>query len=216
MLIAAGCSAGSLGASDGWATASAPGSSGSSGDPTASAVTTAGPVPTTAGPVPTPAVTAAERLAEALAPLRAAARFETTVAVDGMVVVSAVGRSVGDQSRLSVTSADRTVDYVQAPPKAWAREQGGSWVLLAKDQTPAPPMEVLASPATIEIGDGTTFRATYPAAALGLAGDPVEVTITLDGASVMFRYETETGGHRTSSTTMINPGSTDPIATPFS
>jgi len=199
LLVAAGCGGGGSAAS------------GSAGTPGAGA-----PSATVSGGVLSP--TAVARLAEVLTPLQKAARFKTTVEVDGKVAVSAVGRSVGDKSRMTVTTGDRTVDYMAAPPKAWARDQGGKWVLVAAADSPTPPLAVLAAPATLELadGEGATFRATYEATTLGLTGDPIAVAITIDGTAITFRYELEVGGHKTSSTTTITPGSTDPIVPPKS
>ncbi len=58
--------------------------------------------------------------------------------------------------------------------------------------------------------------ATYPAAALGLEGEPLTVRITIDGTTVTFRYEATTEGHETSSTTTIGPAEADPITAPAS
>ncbi len=157
-------------------------------------------------------------LGAALESLRTAAAFETRVEVDGTVVVSATGRSVGAASQLTVTTADRTVEYLQVPPRAWAREPGAAWVLLGTDQAPAAPLDVLSDPLTLATAPSTgglaSFAATYPAAALGLEGDPVAVTITVDGSAVTFRYESTASGHRTASTTTLRPAAADPIVAP--
>lgn len=160
----------------------------------------------------------ADRLEAALGPLRAAAAFDTLVEVDGVSIVSASGRSVGADSDVTVTTSGRTVEYVRLPPQAWAREASRTWVLLAPDAAPAAPLDVLSRPLTL-VGEaglpgGSSFRATYPAAALGLAGDPVAVTIEVTGATVTFRYEASASGRRTSSVTTLRPGSSDPIVSP--
>ena len=172
--------------------------------PTASAVTggtTPGSIAPTASAsaVPTasavPAASAADQLAAALKPLHIAATFDTIVEVDGATVVSATGRSVGTSSTIKVTTSGRTVEYVRIPPRGWARESGASWVLLGSNPTPAAPLDVLSKPLTLAAGQAgagsATFDATYPAAALGLTGDPVAVTITVDASGVTFRYETD-------------------------
>jgi hypothetical protein len=184
--------------------------------PSASPTRTSPPI-ASAAPAGT-AVPAAALLGAALDPLRTAAAFDTRVEVDGKVVVSATGRSVGAASRLTVTTADRTVEYLQVPPQAWAREPGSAWVLLGTDQAPAAPLDVLSDPLTLEMAPSTegrtTFEATYPAAALGLEGDPVAVVITVGDSTVTFRYELTTSGHRTSSTTTLRPSTADPIVAP--
>ena len=172
-----------------------------------------------ASPGPTgPSPVAAELLAAALEPLRAASAFETKVTVDGEVVVSATGRSAGRASKATVTTADRTVEYVRVPPRAWAREPGAKWVLVDATTAPAGPLETLSKPATlvpVTSASGTaTFTATYPAATLGMTGDPVTVTITADGKAVTFTYEATTAGRTTVSTTTLRPAAADPIVAP--
>jgi len=158
------------------------------------------------------------RLATALQPLHAASAFETIVAVDGATLVKAAGRSLGDASSLTVTTAGRSVQYIEIPPRAWAREGSGAWVLVAADQAPVAPLDVLADPLTLDAGaatsDGSTFLATYPAKALGLEGDPLAVTVTVRDDTVTFRYEATTAGRVTSSTTTIRPAPADRIAAP--
>jgi hypothetical protein len=169
------------------------------------------------GPPSSVPVTPAAMLAAALAPLQAASDFETTVTVDGAVAVSSAGRSVGGSTQLTVATSGKAVDYVQVPPQAWARQSGASWVLVAVDEAPASPLGVLSAPLTLGLdpSGAATLVATYPAAALGLAGDPVTVTITL-GAAVTFRYEADASGHPTTSETIIRPPvSQDPIVAPI-
>jgi hypothetical protein len=156
-------------------------------------------------------------LAAAIAPLRAASAFGNTVTVDGATVVTATGRSVGSSSMISVTTGKRTVEYIRIPPKAWAREAGGAWVLVVADSAPASPVDVLGAPATVT-GDGTgvgaVLEATYPATALGLTGDPVKVTITIGSTAVRFSYTVTTSGKTTISTTTLRPSPADPISAP--
>jgi hypothetical protein len=189
------------------------GSVGTSASPLAPGPSSAAPAAPSGAAVP-----AATLLGAALEPLQKAASFETRVEVDGSVVVSASGRSVGAASRLTMTTADRTVEYLQVPPRAWAREPGAAWVLVDTGQAPAAPLDVLSNPltlATATSADGrTSFAATYPAAALGLEGDPVAVAITVEGTAVTFRYESTTSGHRTLSTTTLRPSTADPIVAP--
>ena len=160
---------------------------------------------------------AADVLAAALAPLQASSAFGTSVTVDGAVVVSATGRSVGSASTISVTTGNRTVEYIRIPPKAWARETGGAWVLVAADAAPAAPVEVLGAPTSVTgdaKGVGAVLEAVYPAAVLGLTGDPVKVTVTIGTEAVRFSYTVTTSGKTTISTTTLRPGTADPIAAP--
>ncbi len=160
---------------------------------------------------------AAGVLAGALAPLRDASAFGTTVTVDGATIVSASGRSTGSASTISVTTGDRTVEYIRIPPKAWAREAGGAWVLMAADTAPVSPVEVLGAPTSVSGNGGgveAVLTAIYPASVLGLTGDPVTVTITIGSSAVRFSYTATSGGKTTMSTTTLRPGTTDPIAAP--
>lgn len=158
-------------------------------------------------------------LAKALVPLQAASAFETVVEVGGTTIVNAKGRSVGDSNRLTVTTGGKAVEYIEIPPKAWAREPKGKWVLVAADQAPGSPLDALANPLGVTegaSGASGSLLATYPAAALGLEGEPLTVQITIDGTTVTFRYTASTEGHDTSSTTTIRPAKPDPITAPAS
>ncbi len=162
---------------------------------------------------------AAGVLATALAPLRDASAFGTSVTVDGTVVVSATGRSVGNASTVSVTTGSRTVDYVRIPPKAWARESGLAWVLIDANTAPASPVDVLGAPTSVSgdgVGVGAVLAAIYPAAALGLTGDPITVTVTIGSSAVRFSYSVTTAGKTSISTTTLRPGTADPITAPAS
>ena len=138
--------------------------------------------------------------------------------VDGAEVVSATGRSVGPASMMSVTTTGGTVDYVHVPPKAWAREAGGTWVPVDAGTAPGAPLDILSTPTTLTLvsseGGTATFTAIYPAATLGLTGDPVTVTIATDADGVSFSYETTASGRKTVSTTTLRPAAADPIVAP--
>lgn len=165
------------------------------------------------------AMTAAKLLDAALAPLQGAAEFQTEVTIDGTIGVSSEGRSVGGATHLTVTTAGASIEYIQIPPQAWARQTGGSWILVGVDEALGNPLSVLTAPLTLNTplsGSPDTFRATYPAAAFGLEGDPITVEITLDGSSVTLTYQTETAGHPTVSRTTVGPSTQlDPIVPPI-
>jgi hypothetical protein len=149
--------------------------------------------------------------------LTATSAFSTTVTVDGTTAVTATGRSVGSSSLANVTTGDKSVDYTIIPPKAWARNIGAAWVLIAPDAAPTAPISVLSAPTSVTgtgSGPGTVLQATYPAAALGLTGDPVLITITLGATDVSFDYTVTTSGHKTESMTTLRPGTPDPILAP--
>ncbi len=59
------------------------------------------------------------------------------------------------------------------------------------------------------------LEATYPAAVLGLEGEPVKVLVSIEGSVVTFRYEQASSGRAVVSTTILRPATdTTPIATP--
>lgn len=201
--VVAGCSGSGPSASTGW--------SGGGPSPVSSSTPSVG----APAALPSPAAASDEAAFDAaLAPLQGASAFETVVEIAGAPVLTATGRTVGPASQLTVTTGGRAVDHIQIPPDAWAREPGGSWVLIGAEGAPAAPIDVLADPLTLEAVSPTSFKATYSAASLGLEGNPVVVTISLDGPAVTFRYEATTGGRQTSSTTTLRPGSADPIVAP--
>jgi hypothetical protein len=160
--------------------------------------------------------TAAALLKSALKPLLAASMFDTAVSLDGSVVVSAKGRTLGDDARLTVTTGGKSVEYIEVPPKSWARQGTGAWVLVAGAAAPVAPLKVLATPLSLVAAPGTpgTFTATYAAKALGLTGGPVTVTISIVGNVLTFRYDATSAGHATSSLTTLRPGPADPIKAP--
>jgi hypothetical protein len=169
---------------------------------------------TSAAPSAAPSAAAAA-LQAALEPLLIAATFETTVTLDGAVVLTAVGRSVGESSQTTATTGGRSVEYIQIPPVAWAREGTGPWVLVAGETAPVAPLGVLAAPLTLEATSRAgAFTATYPAAALGLEGGPLTVAIEIEGTTISFTFEGNTSGHATSSRTTLRPGASEPITAP--
>ena len=172
------------------------------------------------GPASSGSVSPAARatLDAALAALTGSSEFTSRVTVDGALATSATGRTVGQATSLTITTAGRTVEYVRVPPNAWAREPGGTWVVVDADEAPDSPLAALAAPLTLVADPGnpaTVLTATYPATALGLTGDPASVTITVAGTTVTFEYQATTSGRTVVSTTTLQPATdTTPIATP--
>ena len=188
-------------------------SPGASGSPVDSAAATAGPTTPAASQAPV-----ADLLATAMARLDAGSQFESTVTVDGTVATALAGRTIGSAASLTVTTSGRTVEYIRIPPTAWAREPGATWLVIDAAQAPKSPLDALRAPLSLELdaaSPGTLLNATYPAAALGLEGDPVPVTIAIDADTVTFRYAKTSAGHEVVSTTVLRP-TTDatPIAPP--
>lgn len=179
------------------------------GTPTASNSAATGSPMAAASGSPAPDVPPTERLTVVVSTLEAGSSFSSTVTVDGAVVLTTAGRSVADATEQTVVTSGRTVDYVQVPPQAWARESGADWVLVAAQQAPASPLETLAAPTSVQLGSETdgvlVLYATYAAAALGLEGTPVSVEVRVEGKQVTFRYTAQTGTHHTESVTVFQP-----------
>lgn len=179
------------------------------GSPTTSEPFPVGPSSAAATGSPSAALPPDERLSDVVNILEPGASFTATVTIDGAVVLTSSGRSVADMTEQTVVTSGRTVDYVQVPPQAWARESGAAWVLVAAEQAPASPLEALGAPTTVQLGsdaDGVlVLYATYPAAALGLEGLPVSVEVRVEGEQVTFRYAAQTGAHHTESVTVFLP-----------
>ncbi len=126
---------------------------------------------TSAGPSGAPAAAgapdgadAAVLLAEALAPLEQAASITSSVTVDGAVAARTSGRSVGSSLSLRVTSGGTSIDYVELPHKAWARQEGESWVLVGTSEAPQNPLAVLADPSTVVLAGPASQPPGAPAA----------------------------------------------------
>ncbi len=153
----------------------------------------------------------------ALAPLKGSSAFSTTITVDGATAVTMTGRTAGPASTATVTTGAKTVDYVTIPPKAWARDAGGTWVLVASNTAPTAPIDALSTPTSVTgtgSGPGTVLQATYAAAAFGLTGDPIVATVTLGANDVTFSYSLTASGHTTQATTVLTPVAADPITAP--
>jgi hypothetical protein len=163
------------------------------------------------------AASAVDVLDAALAPLKGASGFSTTVTVDGNPAVTMTGRSAGAASTATVTTGTTSVEYVVIPPKAWARDAGGTWILVAANTAPTAPVNILSAPTSVTgngSGPGTVLVATYPAAAFGLTGDPVRATVTLGASEVTVGYSVTASGHTTQATTTLKPAAAEPIAAP--
>lgn len=186
------------------------------------------PIAATAAPgatsAPTvPAVTAPPNVAltTALDALAPGYQFESNASLGDSNPLSISGRVIGSGSDLAVTNGGVTVQYVQVPPQAWARDQTGDWVELTSEVPVSSPLESLKQPTTIDnAADSATGRhlqATYPASALGGAGaDPVAVDIVIgaDG-TVTATYPATVGAQQATITSVLRPAAdTTPITAP--
>ena len=211
-LVTAGCSSS---AGSGAAT-STPANSESS-TPIATPVPGATSAPTAPGVTapPNAALTAA---LDALAP---GYQFESNASLGDSSPLSISGRVIGSGSDLAVTNGGVTVQYVQVPPQAWARDQTGEWVELTSEVPVSSPLESLKQPTTVDnAADSTAGRhlqATYPASALGGAGADavaVDIVIGADG-SVTATYPATVGAQQATITSVLRPATdTTPITAP--
>ena len=180
----------------------------------AAAVTTP-PTPTTA-PAPTTAVpTAAPTTAAAVAPATVALpdgptvlqqsldalapgyHFVINATVNGAVALTTEGDQIGVASRQRVTSQGVTVDYIVLPEGTWKGENG-VWEELEEPAPAVDPLAPLRTPSAVTVTghspELTTLVATYPAAAFGVPGDVIDVTIELTGTTLRsFTYATPDG-----------------------
>ncbi len=165
---------------------------------------------------------AAARLQASLAALAPGYRFESTVTVGGAVATTVTGRVLGRASEMVVDAASTTVTYRAVPPKAWARLEGAAWAELDADAPDGDPLDALRDPQAVEVladdGDGLRVRATYPARALGLAGDdPVAVVLVLppDGSLRATYTSRAASGTSVSETTFRAAPDQEPISAPI-
>lgn len=149
---------------------------------TAAATTPAPPAPATIALPDGPTVL--QQSLDALAP---GYRFTSTLTVNGNVAVSAVGDQIGLASRQQITSQGVTVDYILLPEGTWKGENG-VWEELEEPAPAVDPLAPLRAPTAVTVAghspELTTLIATYPAAALGIPGDTINVTIELSGTTL--------------------------------
>jgi hypothetical protein len=212
-LVAVGCSS-----SAGNSTAtSAPVNSESSTTTATTAVpgTTSTP---TAPAVTTPPNVALTAALDALAP---GYQFESNASLGNSTPLSISGRVIASGSDVAVTNGGVTVEYVQVPPQAWARDQKGDWVALTSDIPVKSPLDSLKQPTSVDNAPdsaaGRHLQATYPASALGGAGEApvaVDIVIGADG-SVTATYPATVGSQQATITSILRPAAdTTPITAP--
>jgi len=163
----------------------------------------------------------ASRLAAAFAAMADGYTFTSNVTVGAATVSTAEGRSVGGASEFVLTSAGKSVTYRAVPPKAWVQQSGGAWVVVSGKVPPGSPIAGLTSPTTITVigddADALSLDTSYPAAALGLAGDTavrVHLVVARTGV-VTATYEAAVGTDQAASTSVFTPASDlTPIAAP--
>jgi hypothetical protein len=189
--------------------------------PSALTSTTTVPGATTVSSAPAVTVAPTTALTAALGALAAGYQFDSNASLGDSSPLSISGRVIGSSSDVSVTNGGVTVEYVQVPPQAWARDQKGSWVVLTTDVPVSSPLESLKQPTKVDNAAdspaGRHLQATYPASALGGAGaDPVVVDIVIgaDG-SVTATYPATIGAQQATITAVLRPAAdTTPITAP--
>jgi len=140
--------------------------------------------------------------------------FTTTVSVGGQVATRADGNWIGGASEFTVTTNGVSITYRTLPPRSWVLQAGKGWVEVNGTVPSGSPLDALKSPTRTTVvsqtADTLELNASYPAAALGLAGGaPVAVDLVLaaDG-SLSATYTTPDGS--ASSATMIKPDPSQP------
>jgi len=159
-------------------------------------------------------------LATALDQYAGGYEFDATVTVNGEEASAVAGRWVDGASELTVTSGDGKVDYLIAGGGQWARLPDGEWEALEGAPTATSPLLALAEPSSFDrtepAGDAIVVYAIYPAAALGLQGEPIEVRLIFtEGILVEAGYETLIEENTAVTVTAFRPvGDTTPISAP--
>jgi hypothetical protein len=183
---------------------------------------TLSPLATTPATAPAPPATVAlpdgpTVLAQSLDALAPGYHFVQTVTVNGQVALSAEGDQIGVASRRRLTSQGVTVDQIILPEGTWTGTNG-VWEELEDPVPAADPLAAFRTPTSLTVSghsaELTTLVAAYPAAALGVPGDSINVTIELTGTTLRsFTYATPDGSQ--TSRTDIGPlTDTTPITSP--
>jgi hypothetical protein len=160
------------------------------------------------------------RLTTTLQALVAGYTFEATVSLEGNVATRASGRWLNGTGEFAIEAQGAALIYRTVPPQAWVLENDSGWIELDSGSPLGNPIDAFLKPTTLATvggqGDAMEIRATYPAAAFGLSGDPVAVDLTLgaDG-SVTATYRTATpAGEAVSETLMTPAANLEPVTAP--
>jgi hypothetical protein len=123
-------------------------------------------------------------------------------------------------SQLTISSGEGEVEYIITNNGQWARLPGSVWEELDGAPPSGNPLAALATPEALTLieatGNKVVLRAVYPAATLGLDGDPIDVQLLLeDGALAEASYQIEVDGNLAESvTTFAQTDDTSPITNP--
>lgn len=197
-----------------------------SGSASSDAAPEGGSEPTTAVATPTttapsdPEPVPQELLEGALAAYAEGYEFKSTTIVNDQEVSSQAGRWMGGSSQITVKSGDGQAEFIITQAGQWTRLPGGEWEEL--DGAPATgfPLEGMESPGLIALvssnGAETSVLATYPAEAVGLSGELIDVLLQFTGKDLTgFSFTADIDGTIVTSDAQLNPlTDTTPITAP--
>ena len=142
------------------------------------------------------------------------------MSLDGDVASRASGRWLNGTGEFAIEAQGGALIYRTVPPRAWVHEEESGWIELDSGSPLGNPIDALLKPTTLATvggpGDALSLKATYPAAALGLSGDPVTVDLTLAAnGSVTATYRMPTpAGEAVSETHMTPAANLEPVTAP--
>lgn len=137
--------------------------------------------------------------------------YTATVKVGKSTVSTAKGRSVDGSSEFVLNTGGSSVTYRAIPPKAWVEQAGKVWVAVSGSVPAGSPIAGFRNPAQVTVvsddASGLTVDASYPPAALGLAGSkPVLVRLVVaPDHTVTMTYTTTVGQDAAATTSVFTP-----------
>ena len=170
---------------------------------------------------PTAPIDGQKLLANALASFASGYDFIGTVTINSEQATVIAGRWFDGSSQVSIRSGSGEVEYITTADGQWARLPGSEWEELDGLPQSENPLAALSSPTSLEVSSSNTntvrLSASYPAAELGLVGDPIDVILVIeDGLLVRASYDIEIDGNTGGSVTeFAKLGDTTPIVNPI-
>lgn len=161
-----------------------------------------------------------ELLGKAIDEHRAGYEFVATTTVNDQEATVQTGRWLAGSSQIAIKSGAGEVEYIITDEGHWTRLPDGEWERLDDASITTFPLEPMAAPESISLvaadGNSATLRAIYPATALGLSGESVEVLLDFrDEKLVGITFTADIEGNRTESVTSLAPLSdSTPITAP--
>jgi hypothetical protein len=169
---------------------------------------------------PSSAFPGQDRLTATLRALVPGYTFEATVFLDGNMATRASGRWLNGAGEFVIEAQGGALIYRTVPPQAWVHDDDSGWIELDSGSPLGNPIDALLKPTNLATvggqGDALNLRATYPAAAFGLSGDPVAVDLAIGAnGSMTATYRTATPtGEAVSETLMTPAANLEPITDP--